>query len=144
MRVMVMVRATKSSEAGMMPSAELIRDMTRFNEELVRAGVMQAGEGIQPSSRGKRVRFSNGATTVVDGPFPTRAVVAGYWIWNVRSMDEALEWARRCPSPMPGEVGEIEIRPIFEAEDFGEEFTAELRAQKERLRTEIEQRQRSR
>ncbi len=142
MRVMVMVRATKNSEAGLMPSEELFREMGQFNEELVRAGVMQAGEGLHPSSKGKRVRFSGGTKTVVDGPFPTREVVAGFWIWQVRSMEEALEWARRCPDPMPGEAGELEIRPIFEAEDLGAEFTPELRAQEERLRAEMERQQR--
>ena len=139
MRVMVMVKATKNSEAGAMPSEKLIADMGRFNEELVKAGVMLAGEGLHPSSRGKRVRFSGGKKTVVDGPFAeTKELVAGFWMWQVKSMEEALEWVRRCPDPMPGEESEIEIRPVFEAEDFGPEFTPELRAQEERLRAELE------
>jgi hypothetical protein len=139
MRVMVIVKATKNSEAGVMPSEKLIADMTKFNEELVKAGIMLAGDGLRPSSKGKRVRFSNGKKTVIDGPFAeTKELVAGYWIWQVKSIEEAVEWLRRCPDPMPGEESEIEIRPLFEASDFGEEFTPELRAQEERLRTEIE------
>jgi len=139
MRVMVMVKATKNSEAGMMPGEKLLADMGKFNEELVKAGVMLAGEGLHPSSKGKRVRFSGGKKGVVDGPFAeTKELVAGFWIWQVKSMEEAVEWVRRCPDPMPGEESEIEIRPVFEAEDFGEEFTPELREQEERLRTEIE------
>ena len=139
MRVMVMIKATRNSEAGAMPSEELLAEMGRFNEELVKAGVMLAGEGLHPSSRGKRVRFSSGKKEVIDGPFAeTTDLVAGYWIWQVKSMDEAVEWVRRCPDPMPGEEAEIEIRPLFEAEDFGEEFTPELRAQEERLRADIE------
>jgi hypothetical protein len=136
---MVMVKATKNSEAGAMPDEKLLADMGKFNEELVKAGVMLAGEGLHPSSRGKRVRFSGGKKTAVDGPFAeTKELVAGFWIWQVKSMEEAVEWVRRCPDPMPGEESEIEIRPVFEAEDFGAEFTPELRAQEERLRTEIE------
>ena len=143
MRVMVMIKATKNSEAGVMPSEQLLRDMGKFNEELVKAGVMLAGEGLHPSRKGKRVRFSGGKKTVVDGPFgQANDLIAGFWLWKVKSMDEALEWAKRCPDPMPGEDAEIEIRPIFEAEDFGKEFTPELRAQEERLRAEVE-RQRS-
>ena len=139
MRVMVMVKATKNSEAGVMPSEKLLADMGKFNEELVKAGIMQAGEGLHPSSKGKRVRFSAGKKTVIDGPFSeTKELVAGFWLWQVKSMDEALEWVRRCPDPMPGEESELEIRPLFEAADFGEEFTPELRAQEERLRTEID------
>jgi hypothetical protein len=139
MRVMVMVKATKNSEAGAMPSEKLLADMGKFNEELVKAGVMLAGEGLHPSSKGKRVRFSSGKKNVIDGPFAeAKELVAGFWIWQVRSMEEAVEWVRRCPDPMPGEESEIEIRPIFEAEDFGSELTPELRAQEERLRTEIE------
>ena len=139
MRVMVIVKATKNSEAGAMPSEKLIADMGKFNEELVKAGVMLAGDGLHPSSKGKRVRFSGGKKTVIDGPFAeTKELVAGFWMWQVKSMEEALEWARRCPDPMPGEESEIEIRPVFEAEDFGPEFTPELRAQEERLRAEIE------
>lgn len=141
MRVMVLVKATKNSEAGIMPSEQLLADMGKFNEELVKAGVMLAGEGLHPSNKGKRVRFSGGKKTVIDGPFAeTKELVAGYWLWQVKSIDEAVEWLRRCPDPMPGEEGEIEIRPVFEAEDFGEEFTPELRAREERLRTEIEKR----
>jgi hypothetical protein len=144
MRVMVMVKATRNSEAGVMPSEKLLADMGRFNEELVKAGVMLAGEGLQPSSKGKRVRFSGGKKTVVDGPFAaTNELVAGFWIWRVKSMEEALEWIRRCPDPMPGEESEVEIRPVFEAEDFGEEFTPELRAQEERLRAEVERQQKA-
>jgi hypothetical protein len=138
MRVMVIVKATKTSEAGAMPSEELLAAMGKFNEELVKAGVMLAGEGLHPSSKGKRVVFSGGKKTVVDGPFAeTKELIAGYWLWQVKSIDEALEWARRCPDPMPGEEGVLEIRPVFEAEDFGAEFTPELRAQEERLRAEI-------
>lgn len=143
MRVMVIVKATKNSEAGVMPSEELFAAMGKFNEELVKAGVMLAGDGLKPSKFGKRIRFSGGQKTVIDGPFTeTKELVAGFWIWQVRSMEEAIEWARRCPDPMPGEDSELEIRPIFEAEDFGEEFTPELRAQEERLRAELEQKQR--
>jgi hypothetical protein len=139
MRVIVMVKASKNSEAGIMPSEELLTEMGRFNEELVKAGVMLAGEGLHPSSKGKRIRFSGGKRIVVDGPFAeAKELVAGYWIWQVKSMDEALEWARRCPNPMPGEEGEIEIRPVFEMEDFGAEMTPELRAQQARLRAGIE------
>ena len=139
MRVMVMVKATKNSEAGAMPSEKLLADMGKFNEELVKAGVMLAGEGLHPSSKGKRVRFSSGKKNVIDGPFAeAKELVAGFWIWQVKSMEEAVEWVRRCPDPMPGEESEIEIRPVFEAEDFGSELTPELRAQEERLRTEIE------
>ena len=138
MRVIVIVKATKNSEAGVMPSEKLLADMGKFNEELVKAGVMLAGEGLHPSSKGKRVVFSGGKKTVVDGPFSeTKELVAGFWLWQVKSMDEALDWVRRCPDPMPGEEGVLEIRPVFEAEDFGKEFTPELRAQEERLRAEI-------
>jgi hypothetical protein len=139
MRVMVIIKATKNSEAGVMPSEKLLADMGRFNEELVKAGVMLAGEGLHPSRRGKRVRLSGGKRTVSDGPFPEmNQLIAGFWIWQVKSMDEAVEWARRCPDPMPGEEAEIEIRPIFEAEDFGQEFTPELREKEEKLRAELE------
>jgi hypothetical protein len=140
---MVLVKATKNSEAGVMPSEKLLADMGKFNEELVKAGIMLAGEGLHPSSKGKRVRFSGGKKTVTDGPFTeTKELVAGFWIWQVKSIDEALEWARRCPDPMlPGEEGELEIRPVFEADDFGKEFTPELRAQEERLRAEIDRKQ---
>lgn len=142
MRVMVIVKATKNSEEGIMPSEKLLTDMGKFNEELVKAGIMQAGEGLHPSSKGKRVKFSGGKKTVIDGPFAeTKELIAGFWLWKVKSMDEALEWAKRCPDPMPGEESVLEIRPVFEAEDFGEEFTPELREQEDRLRAEIEQQQ---
>ena len=119
MRVMVIVKATKNSEAGVLPSEKLLADMGKFNEELVKAGVMLAGDGLHPSSKGKRVRFSGGKKTVIDGPFAeTKELIAGFWIWQVKSMDEALEWVRRCPDPMPGEESELEIRPVYEAEDF--------------------------
>ena len=138
MRVMVIVKATKNSEAGALPTEKLLADMGNFNEQLVKAGVMLAGEGLHPSNKGKRVRFSNGKKTVIDGPFAeTRELIAGYWMWQVKSLDEAVEWVRRCPDPMPGEESEIEIRPVFEAEDFGKEFTPELRAQEDRLRAEL-------
>lgn len=141
MRVMVIVKATKNSEAGVMPSEQLLAAMGKFNEELVKAGVMLAGEGLHPSSKGKRVRFSSGKKTVIDGPFAeTKELVAGFWLWQVKSMDEAIEWVRRCPDPMPGEEAVIEIRPVFEAEDFGKEFTPALRAQEQRLRAEIDKR----
>jgi hypothetical protein len=144
MRVMVIVKATKNSEAGVMPSEKLLADMGKFNEELVKAGIMLAGDGLHPSRKGKRVRFSGGKRTVVDGPFAeTKELVAGFWIWQVKSMEEALEWARRCPDPMPGEDAELEIRPLFEADDFGKEFTPELRAQEERLRAELASRQKA-
>lgn len=133
MRVMVLVKATADSEAGVMPTEELLTQMGNFNEELVKAGIMLAGEGLHPSSRGVRVRFSGAGRTVVDGPFAeTRELVAGYWIWQVRSMNEAIEWVRRCPDPMPGD-SEIEIRPVYEAEDFGPALTEQVRAQEERI-----------
>lgn len=139
MRVMVIVKATKNSEAGVMPSEDLLRRMGNFNEDLVKAGVMVGGDGLHPSSKGKRVRFWGGEKSVVDGPFAdTGELIAGYWIWQVKSMEEAIEWARRCPDPMPGEEAELEIRPVFEAEDFGAEFTPELREQEARLRAEVE------
>lgn len=138
MRVMVMVKATRESEAGEMPGTELLAAMGNFNEELVKAGVMLAGEGLHPSVRGKRVRFSGSQRSVIDGPFAeTKELVAGFWLWQVQSMEEAVEWVRRCPNPMAGE-SEIEIRPVFEAEDFGAEFTPELRAQEDRLRAEVD------
>jgi hypothetical protein len=141
---MVIIKATKSSEAGEMPSEKLLADMGAYNEELVKAGVMLAGDGLHPSSKGKRVRFSGGKRTVIDGPFAeTKELIAGYWLWQVKSMDEALEWVRRCPDPMPGEEAEIEIRPVFEADDFGEELTPELREREERLRAELERQRRS-
>jgi hypothetical protein len=141
MRVMVIVKATKNSEASVMPSEKLFAEMGKYNEELVKAGIMLAGEGLHPSSKGKRIQFSGGKRTVVDGPFAeTKELIAGYWLWQVKSIEEAVEWARRCPDPMPGENAELEIRPVFEADDFGKEFTPELRAQEERLRAEIEKR----
>lgn len=137
MRVMVIVKASPESEAGQMPSEQLLADMGRYNEELVKAGVMLAGEGLHPTSKGVRVRFSGDRRTVVDGPFSeTKELIAGFWLWQVRSMEEAIEWVRRCPNPHPGD-SEIEIRPVFEAEDFGAEFTPELREQEERLRAQI-------
>ena len=137
MKVMVMVKATTDSEAGAMPSTELLEAMGKFNEELVNAGVMLAGEGLHPSSRGVRIAFDGPQRRVIDGPFAeTRELVAGFWLWQVRSLDEAVEWAKRCPNPMPG-PSELEIRPIFEAEDFGAEFTPELRAQEEALRQRL-------
>ena len=138
MRVMVMVKATSQSEAGEMPGTELLAAMGNFNEVLVKAGVMLAGEGLHPSAKGKRVRFSGPQRSVVDGPFSeTKELVSGFWLWQVKSMEEAVEWVRRCPNPMEGE-SEIEIRPVFEAADFGAEFTPELQAQEERLRTKVE------
>jgi hypothetical protein len=139
MKVMVIVKATKNSEAGVMPTETLFAEMGKFNEELVKAGVMLAGDGLHPSAKGKRIKFSGGKRTVVDGPFAeTKELIAGYWIWQVRSMEEAVEWARRCPDPMPGGEAELEIRPVFEAEDFGAEFTPELREQEKRIIAEAE------
>lgn len=137
MRFMVMVQATPGTEAGVMPSEELLTDMMKFNEELTKAGVMLAGEGLQPSVRGARVKFAGGRRTVVDGPFlETKELIAGFWLWRCQSLGEAIDWARRCPDPMPGEESEIEIRQVFEAEDFGGELTPELRAQEEKLRVQ--------
>ena len=137
MRVMVIVKATAGSEAGQMPDERLLTDMGRFNEELVKAGVMLAGEGLHPTSRGVRVQFSGKQRTVVDGPFTeTKELVCGFWLWQVRSMDEAIEWAKRCPNPMPG-PSELEIRPLYEAEDFGAEFTDAQRAREEALRQRL-------
>ena len=139
MRVMVVVKASKASEAGAMPDTKLLTEMGKFNEELVKAGVMLAGEGLQPSSKGKRVRFSGRSRTVIDGPFTeTKELIAGFWLWQVRSMDEAIEWAKRCPNPHPEDC-EIEIRPVFEAEDFGPAFTPELRNQEARVRNQAAQ-----
>ena len=136
MRVMVIVKASKESEAGVLPDQKLLTDMGKFNEELVKAGVMLAGEGLQASSKGKRVHFSGTKRTVIDGPFTeTKELIAGFWLWQVRSMDEALEWAKRCPNPHAGE-SELEIRPVFEAEDFGPALTPELREQENRLRVQ--------
>lgn len=138
MRVMVIVKATEESEAGVMPSEQLLTEMGAFNEELVKAGIMLAGEGLQPSSKGARVRFSGRSRTVYDGPFAeTKELVAGFWVWKVDSMEEAIAWVKRCPNPMEGE-SEIEIRPLFELDDFGAELTPELRAQEERQRAQIE------
>jgi len=138
MRFIVMVKATRNSEAGALPDAKLLADMGKYNEELVKAGVMLAGEGLHPSSKGARVRFSGSQRTVIDGPFPeTKELVAGYWLFQVKSLEEAIEWVKRCPNPMPNEESEIEIRQVFESEDFGPEFTPELRAQEERLGKQI-------
>ena len=139
MRFMVMVKATKNSEAGKLPDHKLLADMGKFNEELVKAGIMLAGEGLQPSSKGARVRFSGDKRTVIDGPFTeTKELVAGYWMWQVKSKEEAIEWVKRSPNPFPGMDSEIEIRQVFEAEDFGAEFTPEMREQEERLRKQVE------
>lgn len=141
MRFLVIVKATKETEAGVMPSQKLLEEMGAFNEELVNAGVMLAGEGLHPSSKGKRVRFSGTKRTVIDGPFAeTKELVAGYWVWQTKSMDEAVEWARRCPNPAEHGEGEIEIRPLFETEDFGAELTPELRKQEEELRARVAER----
>jgi hypothetical protein len=135
---MIIVKATKDSEAGVMPDEKLLTEMGNYNEELVRAGVMLAGEGLHPSSKGARVRFSGAQRTVIDGPFAeTKELIAGFWLWQVKSLEEAIEWVKRCPNPMPGE-SEIEIRQVFEAEDFGEEFTPELREQEKRVWAEAE------
>ena len=143
MRFMVIVKATNDSEAGEMPSTELLAAMGKYNEELVKAGIMLAGEGLHPSSKGARVRFSGPKRTVIDGPFAeTKELIAGYWIWQVRSLDEAIEWVKRCPNPMNGD-SDIEIRQVFEAEDFGEALTPELQEQEERLRAEVEKRTKS-
>jgi hypothetical protein len=148
---MVMVKATKNSEAGLMPGDpnapagydQLLADMGRFNEELVKAGVMVSGDGLKPSRLGKRVRFSGSSRTIIDGPFAeTKELVAGFWIWQVKSMEEAVAWVRRCPAPMPGEESEIEIRPVFEAEDFGAALTPEVRARDEAVRAELARQQR--
>jgi hypothetical protein len=138
MRVMVIVKADKNSEAGMMPDPKLLDDMTKYNEELAKAGVMLAGEGLQPSSKGKRVRFEGGTRTVIDGPFAeTKELVAGFWLFQVKSIEEAVEWVKRAPNPFPGTVSEIEIRPIFEIEDFGDVVTPEVREREERIREQI-------
>jgi hypothetical protein len=139
---MVMVKATKESEAGVMPEEKLLADMGKFNEELVKAGIMLAGEGLQPSSKGARVRFSGTKRTVIDGPFAeTKELVAGFWLWQVKSKEEAIEWVKRCPNPFPTGESEIEIRQIFEAEDFGAELTPELREQEDRLRAQMAEQQ---
>ena len=139
MRFMVIVKADENSEAGVLPSEKLLAEMGAYNEELVKAGVMLAGEGLQPSSKGARVRFSGDKRTVIDGPFAeTKELVAGFWLFQVKSKEEAIEWVKRCPNPMPGTEAEIEIRQVFESEDFGAEFTPELRAQEERIRAQAE------
>ncbi len=137
MRVMVLIKATQESEAGVMPSEQLLAEMGAFNEELMQAGVLLAGEGLHPSAKGARVRFSGEERSVIAGPFAeTTQLVAGFWLWQVESLDEAIEWAKRCPNPT-GAEGEIELRPVFEAEDFGEAFTPELREQEEHLRDQL-------
>lgn len=144
MRFMVMVKATKDSEAGVLPSKELLTEMGKFNEELVKAGVMLAGEGLQPTSKGARVRFNGDKRTVTDGPFTeAKELIAGFWLWQVKSKEEAIEWVKRCPNPMPGTESEIEIREVHELEDFGAEFTPELREQEERLRSQVAAQQQS-
>jgi hypothetical protein len=138
MRVMVLIKANKDTEAGVLPEEKLLRDMGNYNEELVKAGLMLAGEGLHPSSKGVRVKFSGDQRTVIDGPFAeTKELIAGFWLWKVQSMEEAIAWVKRCPNPT-GFEAEIEIRPVFEADDFGSEFTPELREQEERLRAQIE------
>jgi hypothetical protein len=142
MRFMIIVKASKDSEAGKMPSQELLTAMGKYNEELVKAGIMLAGEGLHPSSKGARVRFSGNKRIVTDGPFTeTKELVAGFWLWQVKSKEEAIEWVKRCPNPMPGTASEIEIRQVFEAEDFGAEFTPEEREREERLRAQIAKQQ---
>jgi hypothetical protein len=133
-----MVRATKDSEAGVLPDEKLLAEMGKYNEELVKAGVMLAGEGLHPSSKGARVRFSGNQRTVIDGPFAeTKELIAGFWLWQVKSKEEAIAWLKRCPNPFPGGESEVELRQLFEADDFGAEFTPELRAQEERLRAQV-------
>ena len=140
MRVMVLIKANKESEAGVMPDEKFLGEMMKYNEELVKQGIMLAGEGLHPSSKGARIKFSDGKATVVDGPFAeTKELIAGFWLWQVRSLQEAIEWVKRCPSPDGATEGEIEIRQVFEAADFGPEFTPELQEQEERLRAKIEQ-----
>jgi hypothetical protein len=137
---MILIKATKASEAGVLPDEKLLTEMGKFNEELVKAGIMLDGEGLHPTSKGARVRFSGSKRTVIDGPFPeTKEVIAGYWLWRVKSKAEAIEWVKRCPNPFPETDSEIEIRQVFESEDFGAEFTPELREQEDRLRAQAEQ-----
>ena len=141
MRFMVIIKGTKDTEAGVMPDQQLLTGMGNFNEELVKAGIMQSGEGLHPSSKGKRIKFSGSKRTVVDGPFAeTKELIAGYWVWQTKSLEEAVEWARRIPNPT-GAEGEVEIRQVFEADDFGAEFTPELREQEDRLRAEMARKQ---
>ncbi len=143
MRVMVIIKADKDTEAGVLPEKKLLTEMGQFNEELVKAGVMLAGEGLHPTSKGKRVKFSGAKRTVIDGPFAeTKELIAGFWLWKVKSMEEAIEWVKRCPNPT-GAESEVEIRQVFEADDFGAEFTPELRNQEERLRAQIEKQSKS-
>jgi hypothetical protein len=138
MRFMILIKANKDSEAGVMPDTQLLADMGKFNEELVKAGVMLAGAGLQPSSKGARVKFAGNKRTVVDGPFAeTKELIAGFWIWQVKSKAEAIEWVKRCPNPFPEGESEVEIRQVFESDDFGAELTPELREQEERLRAQI-------
>ena len=138
MRFMVIVKATKESEAGILPDEKLLTEMGKFNEDLVKAGVMLAGEGLQSSAKGARVKFSGTKRTVIDGPFPeTKELVAGFWLWQVKSKEEAIEWAKRCPNPSPGMESELEIRQVFEADDFGDALPAEIREQEERLRKQM-------
>ena len=140
MRFMILIKATKDSEAGVLPDEKLLADMGKFNEELVKAGVMLDGEGLHPSSKGARVKFSGNKRTVIDGPFSeTKELIAGFWIWRVKSKEEAIEWVKKCPNPMPNVESEIEIRQIFEAADFGAEFTPELREQEAKVRAQAEQ-----
>lgn len=141
MKVMVIVKATKNSEAGVMPDEKLFAEMGAYNEQLVNAGIMRAGEGLHPSAKGKRVRMANGgARTVIDGPFTeTKELIAGFWMWEVKDMEEAVAWAKKCPDPMPGEDAELELRQVFSAEDFGEAFTPELQAKEEALRAKTEE-----
>ena len=139
MRVMVLIKANQESEAGVMPSEQLVTDMGKYNEELVKAGIMLAAEGLHPSSKGKRVKFSGGKTTVIDGPFTeAKELIAGFWLWQVKSMDEAVEWVKRCPSPDGETEGEIEIRQVGEVDEFLAEYTPELRAQEDRIRAQLE------
>ncbi len=141
MRFMILIKADKNSEAGIMPSQQLLTDMGRFNEELVKAGIMLAGEGLHPSSKGARVRFSGSKRTVIDGPFAeTKELIAGFWLWQVKSKEEAIEWVKRIPNPMPGSDTEVEIRQVFETDDFGDALTPELREQEERLRAQTAKR----
>lgn len=138
MRFMIIVKADKNSEAGVLPDENLLAEMGKFNEELVKAGILLAADGLHPSSKGARVRFSGEKRTVIDGPFAeTKELIAGFWLWQVKSKEEAIEWVKRCPNPFPGTESEIEIRQLFEAEDFGAEFTPELREQEERLRAQM-------
>src|SRR4030095_2324809 len=139
MKVMVLIKANRESEAGVMPSEQLLVDMMKYNEELVKAGVLLAGEGLHPSAKGKRVKFSGSKRIVTDGPFAeTKELLAGFWIWKVATMDEAIEWIKKCPNPMPDTESEIELRPVFELEDFGSELTPELREKEEKLRAQLE------